>query len=189
MSEDDPCFRAAPRLIINLSPKPPFTATYKALQSNEHQRRNNSKLRLPLHSRLSRQQSAQLNAPSLDQDPTESPNLKISDASTGVGPFFFLRSIFIPLAEPGGYLQWEEADLETLRFDKTRPECKTDCLDELFKLPAIQDHCLKPTWASRLPEILSEEGFMEIDRDTRGAPPPHLVFLLMLHEAILMLHV
>ncbi|KAK6069523.1 hypothetical protein SCUP234_10605 [Seiridium cupressi] len=75
------------------------------------------------------------------------------------------------LLKPGGYLQWEEADLETLRFDKTRPECKTDCLDELFKLPAIQDHCLKPTWAGRLPEILSEEGFMEIDRDTRGAPP------------------
>ncbi|KAK9413680.1 putative Methyltransferase domain-containing protein [Seiridium unicorne] len=50
----------------------------------------------------------------------------------------------------------EEADLGTLRFDETKPEWKMECLDELFKLLAIQGARLKPTRANRLPEISPE---------------------------------
>ncbi|OTA65388.1 hypothetical protein K449DRAFT_431990 [Hypoxylon sp. EC38] len=37
----------------------------------------------------------------------------------------------------------------TLRFDKTRPECKTEFLAEIFALLTGQDARLKPTWNAK----------------------------------------
>lgn len=89
------------------------------------------------------------------------------------------------VAEPGGYLQWAEADMETVRFDKTKPTCKTEYVSELFGLLAIQDPRLKPTWFRNLPEIFAENGFVDVEKDTRD-PPPLLAF--MFYEASLMLY-
>ncbi|OTB18370.1 hypothetical protein K445DRAFT_315184 [Daldinia sp. EC12] len=89
------------------------------------------------------------------------------------------------LLKPGGYLQWGEADMETLRFDKTKPENKTDNLVDLFKLLAVQDDRLKPTWVRNLPEIFADAGFVDVEKDTQD-PVPHLAFIF--HEAGLMIH-
>ncbi|KAI0444321.1 S-adenosyl-L-methionine-dependent methyltransferase [Xylaria telfairii] len=89
------------------------------------------------------------------------------------------------LLKPGGYLQWGEPDLESLRFDRTKPESKTDNLRELFSLLSVQDPRLKPTWINHLDEIFVSNGFVEVERVTRDAPP-HLAFTF--HEAGLMIH-
>ncbi|KAI1859402.1 hypothetical protein JX265_010405 [Neoarthrinium moseri] len=89
------------------------------------------------------------------------------------------------MLKPGGYIQWEEADMETLRFDKARPDTKTNNLEDLFKLLLVQDHRFKPTWAKKLDDLLSNAGFVDIERDTRDAPP-HVAF--QFHEVGLMIH-
>ncbi|KAI0418305.1 UMTA methyltransferase family protein [Xylaria grammica] len=89
------------------------------------------------------------------------------------------------LLKPGGYLQWGEPYLESLRFDTTKPEAKTDNLRELFSLLSVQDPRLKPTWINHLDKIFTNSGFVEVERVTRDAPP-HLAF--MFHEAGLMIH-
>ncbi|KAJ8133038.1 hypothetical protein O1611_g586 [Lasiodiplodia mahajangana] len=89
------------------------------------------------------------------------------------------------LLKPGGYLQWGEPDLETLRFDSTQPGCKMESLHSLFGLLAVQDPQLKPTWINRLDNIFTDAGFVDIDTVVRDAPP-HLAFIM--HEAGLMIH-
>ncbi|KAH8900829.1 UMTA methyltransferase family protein [Thozetella sp. PMI_491] len=89
------------------------------------------------------------------------------------------------MLKPGGYLQWGEADYDTLRFDTTKPECKTENLIDLFKLLAVQDPRLKPSWFRNLTQTFEEAGFVDVKKDTQDAPP-HLAF--MFHEAGLMIH-
>jgi hypothetical protein len=89
------------------------------------------------------------------------------------------------IKEPGGYVQWDEVDLETIRFDKAKPDSTTDSLVEMFRLLTVQDPRLKPTWARDLNQHMSQAGFIDVDRDTRDAPP-HLAF--QFHECGLMIH-
>ncbi|KAI0173876.1 UMTA methyltransferase family protein [Pestalotiopsis sp. NC0098] len=89
------------------------------------------------------------------------------------------------LLKPGGYIQWEEADMESLRFDRSTPTSKTDHLEDLFKLLLVQDPRFKPTWASHLTELFSQAGFVDVEKDTKDAPP-HLAF--QFHECGLMIH-
>ncbi|KAI0805718.1 S-adenosyl-L-methionine-dependent methyltransferase [Xylaria sp. FL0064] len=89
------------------------------------------------------------------------------------------------LLKAGGYLQWGEPDLETLRFDTTKPEAKTDNVREFFSLLAVQDPRLKPTWINHLEEIFTNSGFVEVERVIRDAVP-HLAYTF--HEVGLMIH-
>ncbi|KAI8944152.1 UMTA methyltransferase family protein [Xylaria longipes] len=89
------------------------------------------------------------------------------------------------LLKPGGYIQWGEADIETLRFDKTTPQGSTESMTSLYKLLAVQDPRLKPTWIAKLPDLLAAGGFVDIEKDSQDAPP-HLAFIF--HEAGLMIH-
>ncbi|ETS76584.1 hypothetical protein PFICI_11971 [Pestalotiopsis fici W106-1] len=89
------------------------------------------------------------------------------------------------MLKPGGHIQWEEADMETLRFDKAKPESKTDNLEGLFKLLLVQDPRFKPTWANNIHHLFSEAGFVDIEKDTKDAPP-HIAF--QWHECGLMIH-
>ncbi|KAK7956680.1 uncharacterized protein PG986_005902 [Apiospora aurea] len=74
------------------------------------------------------------------------------------------------MLKPGGYIQWDEADMETLRFDKARTESKTENLEALYRLLEARDPRLKPTWANHLPELFSEAGFVDVEKDTKDAP-------------------
>jgi hypothetical protein len=91
----------------------------------------------------------------------------------------------ITFLEPGGYIQWEEADMETLRFDRAKPESETHEMESLFKLLLVQDPRFKPTWANNLPQLLTEAGFVDVEKDTKDAPP-HIAF--QFHEVGLMIH-
>ncbi|KAH0592119.1 hypothetical protein MHUMG1_10168 [Metarhizium humberi] len=88
-------------------------------------------------------------------------------------------------SEPGGYLQWGEPDMETLRIDKVAPEAKSEGLEQLFKLFEIQDARLKPTWAVELHNLFSAVGFDHVDVHS-VACPPHWAYIF--HEGGLMMH-
>ncbi|KAH9884988.1 S-adenosyl-L-methionine-dependent methyltransferase [Xylariomycetidae sp. FL2044] len=89
------------------------------------------------------------------------------------------------LLRPGGYLQWGEPDMESIRIDKSKPENKTDNLSKLMKTMAVQDPRFSPKWATKLPEIFAASGFVDVDKHICDAPP-HLSF--MLHECGLIMH-
>jgi len=89
------------------------------------------------------------------------------------------------ILEPAGYLQWGEADMETLRFEKRGVDAQTDSLAEMFKLLEIQDPRLKPTWAKSLAELFTTAGFVDVEADKNDCPP-HWAFLF--HECGLMIH-
>ncbi|OTB02026.1 hypothetical protein M426DRAFT_322986 [Hypoxylon sp. CI-4A] len=89
------------------------------------------------------------------------------------------------LLKPGGYIQWAEADFETVRFDHSTPESKTDYQSELMGLLEVQDTRLKPTWVRSLPQIFANHGFVDVEQDIKD-PPPHLAFLF--YEASLLIY-
>ncbi|KUI58944.1 Demethylmenaquinone methyltransferase [Cytospora mali] len=89
------------------------------------------------------------------------------------------------MLKPGGYLQWGEPDMETVRIEKADPEVKTERLEELFKLLEIQDPRLKPTWAADLHNIFSAAGFVDVEVENID-PPPHWAYVF--HEGGLMMH-
>lgn len=92
----------------------------------------------------------------------------------------------VSLTEPGGYLQWGERDFASVRTDKTKPEVKTDSLDEMFKLlTSIQDPRFKPTWVMKLPENYAAAGFVGVEVDKNDCAP-NMAF--MLHECGLMIY-
>lgn len=86
---------------------------------------------------------------------------------------------------PGGYLQWGDPDMESLRFDKTNTEAKAEAMPELFKLLSVQDPRFKPTWVTELPGIFAAAGFAETEVDKCHCEP-HMAFTL--HECGLMIH-
>ena len=87
--------------------------------------------------------------------------------------------------EPGGYIQWAEADHETLRYAKSTPEGSTEGMVSLYKLLYNPDPRLHPTWIAKLPDLLADGGFVDIEKDSQDAPP-HLAFLF--HEASLLVY-
>ncbi|KAK7740492.1 hypothetical protein SLS53_005335 [Cytospora paraplurivora] len=89
------------------------------------------------------------------------------------------------MLKPGGYLQWGDPDVDSIRIDKIRPDTETESLAELFKLLSVQDPRLKPTWVTELPSLFSSAGFVDVEADKNDCPP-HMAFIL--HECGLMIH-
>lgn len=87
--------------------------------------------------------------------------------------------------EPGGYIQWEEAPIDTMRIDQSRPEDPTDQLRSLYQLLQVQDPRLRATWPTRLPTLLAEAGFVDVEQDERDAPP---LLAFQIHEVNLIIH-
>ncbi|KAK8018893.1 hypothetical protein PG991_008083 [Apiospora marii] len=87
--------------------------------------------------------------------------------------------------EPGGYIQWEEPPIGTIRIDKSRPEDSTDQLWSLCNLIQAQDPRLRPTWPNRLPTLFAEAGFVDVEQDERDAPP---LLAFQIHEANLVIY-
>jgi hypothetical protein len=49
----------------------------------------------------------------------------------------------------------------------------------------VQDPRFKPTWANNLHQLFSKAGFVDVEKDTKDAPP-HIAF--QWHECGLMIH-
>ncbi|KAI1819537.1 S-adenosyl-L-methionine-dependent methyltransferase [Xylaria intraflava] len=91
----------------------------------------------------------------------------------------------VRLIKPGGYLQWDEADVTSFRIEKTRPSSSTAALQRLLELAGRQDSRLTPTWAPKLAGLFSDAGLQDVQVDARDAPG-HLA--LAMHECNLALH-
>ncbi|KAK7932627.1 hypothetical protein PG985_003339 [Apiospora marii] len=89
------------------------------------------------------------------------------------------------MLQPGGYIQWEEPPIGTIRIDKSRPEDSTDQLWSLCNLIQAQDPRLRPTWPNRLPTLFAEAGFVDVEQDERDAPP---LLAFQIHEANLVIY-
>ncbi|RYP76851.1 hypothetical protein DL771_001587 [Monosporascus sp. 5C6A] len=89
------------------------------------------------------------------------------------------------LLRPGGYLQWGDPDVSSIRIDKSEPGNKTESLSRLMQLMTVQDPRFSPKWVTELPNIFEASGFVDIERHVCDAPP-HLSFIM--HECGLMIH-
>ncbi|KAG2001093.1 hypothetical protein GB937_010515 [Aspergillus fischeri] len=81
--------------------------------------------------------------------------------------------------EPGGYLQWTDIDLSSLRVEKTHPDVRVDAQIKLMRLFLENDARLHSAWVPSLPSLLKHGGFTNVVSDTKEAPP-HLG--VALHE-------
>lgn len=87
--------------------------------------------------------------------------------------------------EPGGYLQWGEADINSWRIEKTRPDNEVSALQSLYELESSQDARFRPNWVARLPDLFQAAGLQNVQKDVRD-PPGYLAFEM--HETMLLLH-
>ncbi|KAL4815063.1 hypothetical protein BDW67DRAFT_186113 [Aspergillus spinulosporus] len=89
------------------------------------------------------------------------------------------------LLKPGGYLQWGEPDVSSLRIEQTAPGTDISALNELTELTLGMDARLRPTWVPSLPKLFETCGLGDVLTDIRDAPP-HLA--LANHECNLVMH-
>ncbi|KAB8258652.1 S-adenosyl-L-methionine-dependent methyltransferase [Aspergillus pseudonomiae] len=89
------------------------------------------------------------------------------------------------LLKPGGYLQWDEADMNSWHILKTNPNNQSDALETLFKLNQGQDKRLSPTYVPSFASRFEAAGFENVKSEARDAPP-HLA--LALHECNMLIN-
>jgi hypothetical protein len=93
--------------------------------------------------------------------------------------FYILYTANSWFTEPGGYLQWTDIDVSSLRVEKISPDVKVDAQVQLMHLFQANDARLCSAWVPRLPSLLTQSGFTNVNCDVKEAPP-HL--RLALHE-------
>jgi hypothetical protein len=81
--------------------------------------------------------------------------------------------------EPGGYLQWTDIDVSSLRVEKTHPDAEVDAQIKLMSLFQENDARLHSAWVPSLSSLLKHGGFTNVESDVKEAPP-HLG--VALHE-------
>jgi hypothetical protein len=93
--------------------------------------------------------------------------------------FYILYKANSWFTEPGGYLQWTDIDVSSLRVEKISPDVKVDAQVQLMHRFQTNDARLRSAWASRLPSLFTQSRFTNVKCDVKEAPP-HLG--LALHE-------
>ncbi|KAM7205467.1 AhpC-TSA-2 domain containing protein [Naviculisporaceae sp. PSN 640] len=78
-------------------------------------------------------------------------------------------SLYLPHLEPGGYIQWGEADVASFRIEKVSGEIMTDGLMKLLQLSQPRDERFNPTWVSSLSSCLAAAGLEVVERDVKDA--------------------
>ncbi|KAL2845822.1 hypothetical protein BJX68DRAFT_269020 [Aspergillus pseudodeflectus] len=121
-------------------------------------------------------------------------------------PTGILRRL-VRMLKPGGWLQWSEPDVRTMRILTARaktqtqpgarpgPDTNTDAdadtemnpgMARLFSLSASQDPRLIPKWPSQLDEYFRAEGLADVLVDRVAEAPPHLEFAM--HQCNLLMY-
>lgn len=77
----------------------------------------------------------------------------------------------VTLLKPSGYVQWGEVDMTSWRVEKTKSDCKTAALEELFKTFQAQDTRSNPTWSPKLADQLRAAGLEVVESDIRDMAP------------------
>lgn len=85
-------------------------------------------------------------------------------------PVPILRNL-LRMLKPGGWLQWAEPDVASMRIMKTKSSNNDDALQQLFSLTAAQDPRLVPKWPSQLPGFFNDQGLTQVEAHVIGASP------------------
>ncbi|KAJ6024644.1 hypothetical protein N7540_005441 [Penicillium herquei] len=75
------------------------------------------------------------------------------------------------LLKPGGYLQWTDIDVSSIRLEKIKPDIQADAQLTLMKLFQGNDDRLAPAWVPELPGLLTSKGFADVESDAKECPP------------------
>ncbi|KAI0179709.1 UMTA methyltransferase family protein [Hypoxylon sp. FL1284] len=94
-------------------------------------------------------------------------------------------SKFVQMLKPGGYLQWVDSDNESIRVKRSKPENRTESLEQLFGLLKSQDPRFNPTWVPQIPKFFLDCGLQDVEAEIHDSPP-HLAWLM--HECGLVMH-
>ncbi|KAE8373314.1 hypothetical protein BDV26DRAFT_285208 [Aspergillus bertholletiae] len=85
----------------------------------------------------------------------------------------------LKLLKPGGYIQWTDIDISSLRLEKIRPDIQADAQVKLMDQFKGDDSRLNSAWVPTLAKRLANKGLTDVITDKREAPR-HLA--LALHE-------
>lgn len=99
-------------------------------------------------------------------------------------PVPILRNL-LKMLKPGGWLQWAEPDVPSMRIRKTDASNTETALQRLFSLTAAQDPRLIPQWPSQLPGLMADQGLMQVEAHRVNANP-HQEFAM--HECNLLIY-
>ncbi|KAI1879089.1 hypothetical protein JX265_003266 [Neoarthrinium moseri] len=69
------------------------------------------------------------------------------------------------LLKPGGYLQWCELDMESMRIETISPDVPTNSLETLWAQAIPNDSLMVPTWVKELPRMFEDEGLVGVTAD------------------------
>ncbi|KAJ5100281.1 hypothetical protein N7456_006333 [Penicillium angulare] len=83
------------------------------------------------------------------------------------------------LLKPGGYLQWTDIDVSSIRLEKIRPEIEADAQLKLMQMFQGNDDRLRPTWVPKLGGLFSQKQFDKVETDAKECTPYHA---LAFHE-------
>ncbi|GAT30326.1 hypothetical protein RIB2604_03303040 [Aspergillus luchuensis] len=97
-----------------------------------------------------------------------------------------LKSLF-RLLKPGGYLQWTDADMASIRPVKLRPDISDEPLKRLETVLRGNDERLHTSWVPNLGTHFQEAKFVDVDVDRRD--PPHYIAHYLFETVILALEV
>ncbi|KAJ5715182.1 uncharacterized protein N7483_012363 [Penicillium malachiteum] len=75
------------------------------------------------------------------------------------------------LLKPGGYLQWTDMDVSSIRLEKIKPDIEADAQLTLMKLFQGNEDRLQPAWVPELPELLTRKGFADVESDAKECQP------------------
>ncbi|OOF97498.1 hypothetical protein ASPCADRAFT_514453 [Aspergillus carbonarius ITEM 5010] len=95
-----------------------------------------------------------------------------------------LKNVF-KLLKPGGYLQWADVDVHSMRIEKTKQDSSTTALEKIVGITRAADPRLVAHWIPELPTLFQKTGFTAIQADTRDAPG-YMGYTL--HECVLMVY-
>ncbi|OGM39518.1 hypothetical protein ABOM_011940 [Aspergillus bombycis] len=82
-------------------------------------------------------------------------------------------------SEPGGYIQWTDIDISSLRLEKIRPDIQADAQVKLMNQFKGNENRLDSAWVPTLAKRFADNELTDVITDAREAPP-HLA--LALHE-------
>ena len=74
---------------------------------------------------------------------------------------------FMTCSEPGGYIQWTDIDVNSVRVGKIQPEGQTYLQTTLMEIFKGSDVRLRPAWVPTLLAAFTEAGFIEVTADIK----------------------
>ncbi|KAJ5690742.1 hypothetical protein N7462_005134 [Penicillium macrosclerotiorum] len=85
----------------------------------------------------------------------------------------------LKLLKPGGYLQWTDIDVSSIRLEILRPGIEIVAQTKLMELFQGNDDRMRSSWLPSLPKLFAEHGLVDVQFDEKEAPS-HLA--LAFHE-------